>query len=168
MPKRITHAGSSSKLRAGRISVDWECYAVTKVVLGRKPVLNRPNVAPVLLDSLEYLRQKDRIKLFAFCVMPDHLHTLFCLMPGERISSVVGSFSKFTARSINRLTSSSGPFWQEGFHDRHCRNRRELESFCQYIEHNPVRAGLVAEPQTWAFSSASADRKVMLDREWWP
>ncbi|QDV72583.1 Transposase IS200 like protein [Planctomycetes bacterium K2D] len=141
---------------------------VTKVFKDRQRLGSDSANAKILLGSLNHLRATDRIKLFAFCLMPDHLHVAFCLLPGEELSEVVRSFSKFTALQINRHRSKSGSVWQEGFHDRHCRDRDELVSLCEYIEHNPVRAGLADVASDWEFSSASLLGNGMLDREWWP
>lgn len=160
--------GQSSLLRKGRISEDWGCYVVTKVVGDRQPRLADEKAATIVLDSLLHLRETDQIKLFAFCVMPNHLHLAICLLPAADLVATIASFSKYTGARINRLQQRSGRFWQEGFHDRHCRTRGELIDLCEYIEHNPVRAGLVGAAAELPFSSASLLRKVMLDREWWP
>jgi hypothetical protein len=37
-----------------------------------------------------------------------------------------------------------------------------------YIEHNPVRAGLVERAELWPYSSANPIHRDVLDREWWP
>ncbi|QDU57826.1 REP-associated tyrosine transposase [Aeoliella mucimassa] len=160
--------GRSANLRRGRVSVDFAAYLVTKVVHHRIEVLGRPEVAEILIDSWNHLRSTDRIKLFAFCVMPDHYHLACMLMPGETLSRVIEDTNKFTARKINQLVGKSGQFWQQGFYDRNCRSPEELHERCVYIEHNPVRAGLVKYAEHWPFSSASPDRKTTLDREWWP
>ena len=168
MPHPPHPAGRLSKLREGRVSEAWECYMVTKVFKDRQQLGLDPANANIVLGSLNHLRASDRIKLFAFCLMPDHLHVSFCLLPGADLSAVVRSFSKFTALQINRRRSKSGSVWQEGFHDRHCRDHNELASLCEYIEHNPVRAGLVSTAADWSFSSASPLCKGMIDREWLP
>lgn len=168
MPNRPCPAGKASNLRAGRVSVDWDCYSITKVVQGRRRLLTDPAAAETILESWRFLRDANRIKLYAFCIMPDHVHFTCCLMPGEQLSGVVASFSKHTALRLNRSANRQGPFWQNGFHDRHCRIPRELEDLSQYIEHNPVRAGLAATAQNWAYTSANPVLRGMLDREWWP
>lgn len=168
MPNPPKPAGKSSTLRKGRVSEDYGVYSVTKVTDKRKPVLIGSEPARVLIESLAHLRSADRIKLYAFCVMPDHVHVAFCLMPGEHLSDVVGAFSKFTARRLNKLIDGKGSFWQEGFHDRHCRDRDELVEISNYIEYNPVRSGLVAAPEDWQHSSASNLHRDLIDREWWP
>jgi putative transposase len=168
MPTRPSPAGQSSLLRQGRVSQPWDCYVITKVVQHRRPLLSDAGNATVIIDGLQHLRTSDQAKLFAFCVMPDHFHVAVCLMPGASLSDMIDALSKFTARRINKMMGQNGVFWQEGFHDRHCRTRDELNSLCEYIEHNPVRAGLVESKADWKFSSASPLGKGMLDREWWP
>jgi putative transposase len=168
MPPEPRPAGKLSQLRRGRVSQAWDCYVVTKVTHHRREVLAEEAAGSLVLESLRHLRETEQIKLFAFCVMPDHLHVALCLLPGAQLSTTVASFSKFTGAGINCLLRQSGRFWQEGFHDRHCRNRDELADLCEYIEHNPVRAGLVTVAADWAFSSASPLRQGMLDRDWWP
>ena len=173
MPKPPRIQGSSSRLRVGRVSEDYGCYAITKVVDQRRRVLATDEIADRIIACLRYMRHEEKIKLFAFSIMPDHLHLSLCLMPGEEIFAVVRDFSKFTSRGINQLLATRGKLWQEGFFDRRIRNREELGDRCEYIEHNPVRAGpvragLVASAQQWPYSSAAFPNQAYLDRDWWP
>jgi putative transposase len=164
----VNHQGRSAQLRKGRVSEDYSCYSVTKTVFQRRKALASTAAAKVLTDSWQHLRAHDRIKLFAFCIMPDHFHMALCLMPGEDLSKVFEDSNKFTARELNRLLGRSGQFWQEGFHDRRCRDENELHDLCLYIEHNPVRARLVTSAELWPYSSAFPPNNCLLDREWWP
>jgi putative transposase len=160
--------GRSADLRKGRISEEFACYAITKVVQLRSPVLSTERTAKVLIDSWQFLRIQNRMKLLAFCIMPDHFHFMICLMPGSTLSKLMEDTGKFTSRELNKILGKQGQFWQEGFHDHHCRNENELHELCLYIEHNPVRKGLVEAAELWPFSSAFAGNKHLLDREWWP
>jgi REP element-mobilizing transposase RayT len=161
-------SGRSSELRKGRNSEDFACYAITKTVNYRRNVLASNFASQVLFDSWQYLRTHDRFKLFAFCIMPDHFHVVFCLMPGNELSKLMEDTGKFSSRELNKLLGTRGQFWQEGFHDRRCRNEKELYDLCLYIEHNPVRARLVAAAELWPYSSAFPPNQCMLDRNWWP
>jgi REP element-mobilizing transposase RayT len=109
--------GQSKKLRDGHISEEFACFAISKSVNRRRRVLATPSSARTLMDSWQHLRTVERIKLFAFCIMPDHYHVLFCLLPGQKLSKVMEDFGKFTSRQLNKLLSRQGQFWQEGFHD---------------------------------------------------
>jgi REP element-mobilizing transposase RayT len=99
--------------------------------------------------------------------MPDHVHLLFFLIGGHSLSDVMRSFGRFTARKLNGYRGEAGAFWQEGFHDRRCRNESEIEEILKYIEHNPVRAGIADRAVDWPFSSANPRWWGSLDRAWY-
>ena len=66
------------------------------------------------------------------------------------------SLKRFTTREGNRILGLAGrPFWQEESYDRLVRDESEFARIARYIEMNPVRAGLVAEPQQFPWSSAA-------------
>jgi REP element-mobilizing transposase RayT len=48
----------------------------------------------------------------------------------------------------------SGAFWQTEYWDRFIRNDAHFSATEDYIDHNPVKAGLVREPQLWPYGSA--------------
>jgi REP element-mobilizing transposase RayT len=48
----------------------------------------------------------------------------------------------------------TGQFWLEDYFDRYIRNQEHFEKTTQYIENNPVKARLAAEPGEWPYSSA--------------
>ena len=61
-----------------------------------------------------------------------------------------------SAREANRILNRAGcPFWQDESFDHWCRNEAEFARIKQYIEWNPVKAGLVKRPDDWPWSSAS-------------
>lgn len=160
--------GRSSELRKGRVSEDFACYSITKVVNNRLSMLATDSNARILIDSWQFLRTQHWIKLFAFCIMPDHFHLVICLMRGTSLSKLMEGTGKFTSRELNKLLQRQETFWQEGFHDHRCRDEIELHELCLYIEHNPVRKNLVVSPELWPYSSAYTGNKYLLDREWWP
>ncbi|MEM8866131.1 MAG: transposase [Planctomycetota bacterium] len=157
---------NSHRLRIGRQSLENCVYSITKVVDRRRPLLVSDAAFQVLADSWQFLREAGRIKLFAFCVMPDHFHVMIGLMPGPELSKVVQDNCKFTARELNRLHGLYGSFWQHGFHDRRCRSHQEVVDLATYIEHNPVRAGLVESATDWCHSSAFPGHRKTLDADW--
>jgi hypothetical protein len=61
----------------------------------------------------------------------------------------------WTAKRANNMLGLTGsPFWQEESYDHLVRDQRELERIRLYIEHNPVRAGLVRAASQYRWSSA--------------
>jgi len=71
--------------------------------------------------------------------------------PRERI---MHTLKRHTARQCNRLLDRCGAFWQDESYDHCVRDEEELERIIQYVESNPVKAGLTAQPEQRPFSSA--------------
>jgi hypothetical protein len=54
-----------------------------------------------------------------------------------------------TAHRINKLLRISGPVWEEESFDHVLRSDESLKDKCEYIQQNPVKAGLVTKPQDY-------------------
>lgn len=93
--------------------------------------------------------------LHAFVVMPNHVHLL--ITPAMALPKLTKSLKSITAKKANTILCRTGtPFWQEESYDHLVRHRREFEKIRFYIENNPVRAGLVTQPDQYRWSSAWA------------
>jgi putative transposase len=117
--------------------------------------LTRPEIAKVVADAILYAEKNLRYyDLHAWVVMSNHVHVLLCpLVEPALFLKVVKSF---TARQANVLLHRTGaPFWQREYFDHWLRSQCEFDETVTYIETNPVRAGLVATPQDFRWSSAS-------------
>jgi hypothetical protein len=60
----------------------------------------------------------------------------------------------YTAHTANQILGRSGDFWFREYHDRFIRDDRHFRNTVNYIERNPVKAGLVDRPEKWRWSSA--------------
>jgi putative transposase len=97
----------------------------------------------------------DRYRLLAWVVMPNHVHVLIETHAEWPVSKLVQSWKRHTARRIHQLLASApDPFWQREYWDRYVRGEDHLAITQDYIEQNPVKAGLVAEAAQWRFGSA--------------
>ena len=147
----------------------WEkstIYFITFCVQDRKPVLAKPDAWQTCCAVFEKLNQW-RI-LFAI-VMPDHLHILAA--PSDREASV-RDFTKWFKRWFNeeyrissgRPSASAGELatwgWQEGCFDHLLRSEESLSEKWEYLRQNPVRAGLVAEPDEWPYQFQSNETEL--------
>jgi REP element-mobilizing transposase RayT len=96
----------------------------------------------------------ERYELHAWCVMPNHVHTLFTPKSGHNMSAIVHTWKSFTAHECNRLLDRTGKFWAREPFDRYIRNARHFRNTAAYIENNPVKAGLCKVGKDWLWSSA--------------
>lgn len=88
----------------------------------------------------------------AYCLMPDHLH--FVAGPTVNGQSVLTFVERFKGKTTNASWQFgwSGKLWQPRGHDHVLRSAEALDDTYAYILTNPVRAGLVAEPEDWPWS----------------
>ena len=136
---------NSKALRKNRFSLSGQVYLVTTACRDRDPIFSDVRLGAFVAEEILLSDQESRTYTFAFVVMPDHLHWLFELRPGQSLSSIVQRTKGWSAYRINLARGSSGPVWHTGFHDRAVRAEESLESLGNYVIHNPVRAGLVSE-----------------------
>lgn len=93
-----------------------------------------------------------KYRLFAWVVMPNHVHVLV-QETAVPLAVVVKDWKSYTAHQINRRLGKSGTVWQREYFDRYIRDQEHFNKAVHYIEWNPVKAGLVREPQEWPWSS---------------
>lgn len=96
----------------------------------------------------------ERYRLSSWVVMPNHVHALAAPCLGFSVSSIMHSIKSFTSQEANKILGRNGRFWFEDYFDRYVRNAKHFENAVNYIESNPVRAGLCKFPDDWEFGSA--------------
>ena len=120
--------------------------------------LRMPQIAQLVVTSL---RDGDgrfgRYQLHSFVVMPNHVHLL--VTPSVAARQWLGPLKGFTAHEANRLLARRGQaFWQDESYDHLVRSDAEFKRIRQYIEGNPVTAGLVAAGEEFRWSIATVDK----------
>ena len=124
-------------------------------VVGSGPhYLRHPDIAAAVEEAIWYgSEQLNYYSVHAFVIMSNHVHLL--ISPLVALPKVTKSLKNFTARRANLILGLTGtPFWQEESYDRLVRNSGEFNRIRNYIEENPVRAGLVSERGEYRWSSA--------------
>jgi REP element-mobilizing transposase RayT len=98
-------------------------------------------------DSLRY-------RLFAWVVMPNHVHSLMTRFEDYEVREIIHSHKSYMAHEANKILQRTGKFWFDDYFDRYTRNEKHFYKAIEYIENNPVKAGLCEKPSDWPFSSA--------------
>ena len=141
-------------------------------LLDRQPAvrhLEDPRQAQIVFDAFLHFSD-ERYALLAFVVMPSHIHWLF--RPDESWSLealrkqpntrhrrtpreiIVHSVQSYTATMCNRIRGGAGSYWQSETFDHWARDDEEMMRIIDYIESNPLKAGLVTRAEDWPWSSA--------------
>jgi REP element-mobilizing transposase RayT len=119
--------------------------------------LRDPRIAKLIQGALLHFDGK-RYRLLAWCVMPNHVHSLFEMLAGYSLGGILHSWKSYTAKEANRILGRRGQFWDDDYFDRYIRDNDHLQNAIHYIEQNPVKAGLVTEAAQWKYSSARRRR----------
>jgi REP element-mobilizing transposase RayT len=115
--------------------------------------LRRPDIADIIQNSILHLDGKS-CYLISWVVMPNHVHLLIKLLQGKYLRDFIKMLKGFTAREANKILDRKGKFWQEDYFDRYIRDEKHYFSTINYIENNPVKAGLCKRSEEWRHSSA--------------
>lgn len=98
---------------------------------------------------------KYRVEIWAYCLMPNHVHLLAVPESESGLARAIGEAHRRYTRHINFRQGWRGHLWQERFTS-FPMDERHLLAAARYVEMNPVAAGLVDLPEDYRWSSASA------------
>ncbi len=127
---------------------------------------------------MAFCRKNKGLKLYAWCLMTNHIHLVCSVDPPFRMTDFIRDYKQFTAKKIlyeiqtmpesrrdwmlyrfefagkfdNRIEKYR--FWQDKSHPVEITTNEMIDQRINYIHQNPVRSGLVARPEDYLYSSA--------------
>jgi REP element-mobilizing transposase RayT len=131
-------------------STDHVYFVTMRARTGTTPFTD-PALAEMCLASRHWRRADRGVELYAFCLMPDHLHLLLRLTDARRdLGHVIGAFKSFTTTQSWKK-GWKGVLWQPRFYDHIVRGEEDARTKARYIVANPERKGLVAQGETYPY-----------------
>src|SRR5262245_19319582 len=173
--------GRFRKLRQSR--EDPGCaHELTFSCYRRLKLLDRDRSKTWFIEALDAARRKHRLELWAYVIMPEHVHALFVPLDSNyRIRRILQSIKQPPMRRAINWLRSNNPAWLErlratpdgdlhfwqpgGGYDRNVVSATTAWKIVNYIHENPVRRGLVIRSIDWPWSSAcwyAGEREVLL------
>lgn len=164
-------------------------YFVTYGIVGWIDVFTRIEYCKIILDSLAYCSNNKGLEIYAWCIMSNHVHLIIgtndkpmehILRDHKRHTSeqlvaaiknnpsesrrewMIALFREYAAGNSN---NTGHQVWQQHNKPIELYTPEVIFKYLDYIHHNPVKAGLVAEPEHWLYSSALdyAGKKGLLE-----
>jgi len=153
-------------------------YFISFATVNWMDVFVRESYFEQMVDSLYYCIQNKGMVLYAWCIMPSHIHLIFRAAgnnPGELIKSLkVFTSKKLQAAITSNLQESrkewllwmmeraaaknsnvkSRQFWQQSNQPIEVWSKHVKQQKLDYLHNNPVEAGFVSEAHHWKYSSA--------------
>ncbi len=141
--------------RLARVVAPGQPHHITQRGNRRQQVFFCDEDYQVYLDLMCEWCAKEDVEIWAYCLMPNHVHLIAVPDKVQGLARAIGEAHRRYTRHINFREGWRGYLWQGRFasfvmDERHC--------LCaaRYIELNPVRAGLCKKPEEYKYSSASA------------
>jgi putative transposase len=150
----LMHVGSSHRhlRRLDRVWADAPVYFITCCVRDRKPLLANETAMSVLHEVWDNGESLYGWKVGSYVIMPDHVH-FFCVttVDAKPLSLFIGKWKEWTAKYLHRRHGYDAALWQDRFFDHLLRSEESYTEKRLYVQNNPVRAGLVKEPEAWPY-----------------
>ena len=153
--------------------MEYTAYYVqffTATILEWKHLLKPDKYKDIITGSLAYLVKQQRVKVYAFVIMSNHIHLMWQVQAGNTLADVQRDFLKYTAQQIKSDLSIHHPqvlerfkvkakdrqyqFWERNPLSVDLHSHAVFLQKLEYIHWNPVKAGLCSLPEEYKYSSA--------------
>jgi len=170
--EKLNYSGLRYNIRTDK------AYFLTCTVVDWIDVFTRKNHKLLITDSLRYCQQHKGLEIYAWCLMPNHLHMIVNCDRGHKLSDTIRDFKKFTSKQLvkqimqepesrrswmlNRFyyvgkynkKIKDYKFWQDGNHAIEVYSPEVTWQKINYIHQNPVEEMFVEKAEDYLFSSA--------------
>jgi putative transposase len=136
-------------MRKKREFIEGAVYHVTSRTNNKKRVFGCNVGQKTMLLVLRDAKEKFAFRLANFCIMPTHIHLLIIPGEGENLSRIMQWVKTHSAKRWNRIHGSTDHVWGERYFARIVKEGREYSQAMDYIDRNPVKAGLVQDVGEW-------------------
>jgi putative transposase len=143
--------------RLPRVDTGGEIYHVINRANARLPIFFEEDDFKLFESILEEAKQKYRMRILAYCLMPNHFHlVLYPYHDGDLQKFMQWVTLTHTQRwHTKNKTVGTGHLYQGRYKSFGIEEDDHLLTVIRYVERNPLRANLVAKAQNWDFSSLS-------------
>ncbi|MBI3773509.1 MAG: transposase [Gammaproteobacteria bacterium] len=151
-------------MRYRRAFVSGCSFFFTVVTEQRRPLLVSPEAVNILRMAFRVVRSTHPFEVDAIVILPDHLHCIWTLPPGDadfatRWRLIKTWFTKHCDPASRmmpnraRVTKGQQAIWQHRYWEHALKNDADFSRHVEYIHFNPVKHGYVLSAIEWPHSS---------------
>lgn len=166
--------------RYRRLFISGGQFFFTLVTEHRRPILTSDLARRCLRNAITSVQIQWPFEMTAIVLMPDHLHTIWTMPPGDsnyslRIMRIKALFTReFLLHNGNEAVTilskqrrGERGVWQRRFWEHAIRNEHDFENHYHYLHYNPVKHAYVKCVRDWPYSSFHRNMKRGLYPEKW-
>jgi putative transposase len=138
-------------------------YFLTICCEGRRALLRNPDARQLVLFELRRTSAEHAFAVFAYCLMPDHLHLV--VEAQSHLCDLIEFMRLFKQRTAYEWRQRRGArLWQTSFYDHVLRDAETTQDVVRYVLENPVRGRLVTVPEDYEHSGSLVyDRSALIE-----
>ncbi|GAB3904804.1 transposase [Larkinella knui] len=163
-----------------KATVEDAPYFITLTTVGWVDIFTRSIYSYEIVKNLQFCQQNRGLEIYAYVIMSSHLHLIVRRQKQHGLlNELLRDFKSVTAKKILKMINESPEesrkswlmhlftyyakyekqnsalmFWQKTTHPVQLWSNKMIDQKLNYIHMNPVKAGIVPEPQDYIFSSA--------------
>jgi putative transposase len=135
----------------------------------RSPNFATDAARSTFVAALERVRLRYELCVYGYVIMPEHVHLLVNEPRQGTLATALQSLKQGVARRL--ALRAQYPFWQARYYDFNVWSELKFVEKLRYIHRNPVKAGLVARPEDWPWSSfrhysTGEESAVEIESQW--
>lgn len=142
--------------RYARIVLPGIPHHITQRGVRRQTVFFEDNDYRQYLEYLSEYAQKYEVPLYAYCLMPNHVHHVAVPSRSDSLHKLFKSLHVKYAAFVNRRMEWTGHLWQARYYSSPLLDDRHAMAAVRYVEQNPVAASMVSGAAEYRWSSARA------------
>jgi putative transposase len=147
--------GNFHMARLARMVVAGLPHHVTQRGNRREPIFFEDGDQDIYRDLLAEQARKAGVEVWAYCLMPNHVHLILSPARADGLGLAVGETHRRYTNFINTRGRWTGHPFQSRFASV-AMDDLHLLAAVSYVSLNPVRAGLTQYAADWAWSSVRA------------
>ena len=120
---------------------------------GKQNIFHKEQDYKAFIDLVKEAKTRYSVKIFAYCLMPNHFHLILMPHLPEELSKFMQWLMTSHVRRYHKHYGTSGHIWQGRFKSFIIQKENYLLTAIKYVEGNPVRAGMVSSSKNWNWSS---------------
>ncbi|HEX7888207.1 MAG TPA: transposase [Ramlibacter sp.] len=139
--------------RLPRLTVPGYPHHIIQRGNNRQPIFSREADYQLLLDLIHEHARQQHVAIHAYVLMSNHFHLLATPETEEGIPQMMQAVGRRYVRHYNLRQERSGTLWEGRYRSTLIQAERYLLACMVYIDLNPVRAGMAADPADYRWSS---------------
>ena len=126
-------------------------YHVTARANRQEFIFESDSIKELFLDVLKAAKKRYKFKIINFCIMGNHVHIMIKPLHKSDLSKIMQWVLSVFAVKFNKINGFYGHVWYDRFKSTIIETLRHFLTVFEYINNNPVKAGMVEKPEDYFY-----------------